>query len=160
MEIFRGAAASACFLGIIFSALSGIVPDERLSKQLNVIFSLVMILVVVTPFIGTDISFDDFVPDESISTDYEKIYADGFSEAVQSELCGNIAALLEENGITPVKISADVNNFSDGSISISKVTVSLSDGADKDKTYRILRDALGDDTEVTADIERSAENES
>ena len=103
MDIFRGAAASACFLGIIFS---------------------------------------------------------GLSETVQSELCGNIGALLEENGITAVKISAEVNNFSDGSISISKVTVNLSDGAEKDKTYKLLRDALGEDTVVEVKNERSAENES
>lgn len=160
MDIFRGAAASACFLGIIFSALSGIMPDEKFSKQVNMIFSLVMILAVITPFIGADISFDDFVPDEGISSDYEEIYAKGLSETVQSELCGNIGALLEENGITAVKISADVNNFSDGSISISKVTVSLSDGAEKDKTYKLLRDALGEDTVVEVKNERSAENES
>ena len=58
------------------------------------------------------------------------------------------------------RISADVNNFSDGSISISKVTVSLSDGAEKDKTYKLLRDALGEDTVVEVKNERSAENES
>jgi len=137
MDIFRGAAASACFLGIIFSALSGIMPDEKFSKHINMVFSLVMILAVITPFIGADISFDDFVPDEGISSDYGEIYAKGLSETVQSELCGNIGALLEENGITAVKISADVNNFSDGSISISKVTVNLSDGAEKDKTYKL-----------------------
>lgn len=135
-------------------------PDEKFSKHINMIFSLVMILAVITPFIGADISFDDFVPDEGISSDYEEIYAKGLSETVQSELCGNISALLEENGITAVKISADVNNFSDGSISISKVTVSLSDGAEKDKTYKLLRDALGEDTVVEVKNERSAENES
>jgi len=152
MDIFKGAVASACFLGIIFSALSGIAPDEKFSKQINIIFSLVTVLIVITPFIGADISLDEFSFDESVSSDYEEIYSEELDKAVQSELCASLERLLSENGIAAVKISADVNNFSDGSISITKVTVSIPDKSQRDKAEKLLREALGNETETEVTV--------
>lgn len=158
MDIFRGAAASACFLGIIFSALGTIVSGEKFSRQINILFSLIMVLTVAAPFADFDLDLDIPEISDTFEQNSSEIYSRNLTETVQSELCGEIGSLLEENGIIPVKISADVNNFADGSISISKVSVSLSDSKDIKRAERLLGEALGDDIRTEVYAEGSEEN--
>lgn len=155
MDVFRGAAAAACFLGIIFSALGALIPGEKFSKQLNVIFSLIMVLTVAAPFASGNIEFELPELSEEYDIDTDEVYRRNLTEAVQSNLCGEIGELLEKNGIIPVKISADVNNFADGSISISKVSVSLSDPKDIKEAKKLLEEAFGEDTETEVYAEGS-----
>ena len=155
MDVFRGAAAAACFLGIIFSALETLIPGERFSKQINVIFSLIMVLTVAAPFVSGDIEFELPELSEEYDIDTDEVYRRNLTEAVQSNLCSEVGELLEKNGIITVKISADVNNFADGSISISKVSVSLSDPKDIKGAKKLLEEAFGEDTETEVYIEGS-----
>lgn len=158
MDILRGSAVSACFLGIVFSVMGNLVPSEKFARQINVIFSLILALVIIPPFIGADIELPDFSDGDRILEDYSEIAEIRLMEEIQENICDSLAELLNGYEIYPLKISVDINNSADGSISINKAEITLSDERYADAARRIVSEALGG-AEVNVQIEGS-ENQS
>ncbi len=114
--MFKTAAAADCFLGLVFCMLEKLAPTEKYSKQPNLIFSLVLALTVLQPFLGEDgveiTLFDENTsePLEEIDLQIEYMAAENVSDVLMDYLM--------ENGINPIKISTEINNLEDGSIFI------------------------------------------
>lgn len=145
MSTFREVSAAACFLGIIFSIMGNMLPSEKFSGQLRVIFALVMLLVIVPRIIGADISLDfggtDVYSYEAAGEAAERILNEGISQ----NICDSLEEILLSENIYPLEISVNVNNSSDGSISIISALIVLgsSDSPNAKRTEQIVRDALG-----------------
>lgn len=140
--MLMAAAASACFLGVIFSIAENMVPAEKFMPQIRVIFSLIFLLIILPPVarIGTDISIPDFSYDAAD-------YTDTVDRLTDLEIRGNISdalgRILIENGYEPVKISVETNNSADGSISIIKAEIILTECGDIDSAAALVSSCLG-----------------
>lgn len=143
MDMLCSASASACVLGIIFSVISNMTPSEKFSRQMNIIFSLILILVIVTPFINGDFTFELADITENIPEDYSYIYEEQTSRLISANISDNLGQVLAESGIFPLKISVDINNSADGSISIIGAEIILPKGSDFDTAKKLAAESLG-----------------
>ncbi len=148
MEMLKAAALSACFLGIIFSVSEGINPSEKLSKQLRVIFSLILIMVTVPKFINSDLDLSELDPTGEKLKDYTEITQMLIDDRINENICDSLRSILNENGIEPVKISVVINNSSDGSISITEAQIELVSEKDRAAAQRIVSQAVGEGADV------------
>ncbi|MDE6592386.1 MAG: hypothetical protein K2K57_04900 [Oscillospiraceae bacterium] len=154
MGTFREVSAAACFLGIVFSIMGNMLPSEKFSGQLRVIFALVMLLVIVPRIIGADISIDfggaDVYSYEAANEAAERILNEGISR----NICDSLEEILRNENIYPLEISVNVNNSPDGSISIisAQIVLGSSDSTNVKRTEQIAREALEID-EVTVQTE-------
>lgn len=128
MEILRSSAASACILGIIFAVSENMLPSEKFAKQMKLIFSLILIAVIAAPFTEGEISLDSFDMPEIAEEDSTFIYNSSFNSLVSDNISDNLGKELSEMGIFPVKISVDINNSQDNSISIIGAEIIIRDG--------------------------------
>lgn len=157
MEIFKASAAAACLLGIIFSCMGSMVATEKFSSQMNVIFTLILILVTASPFAKGGIDISRFTADIPDVSDYTDIYEKNLNKEINTNICDSLEKILRENGIVSSKISVETNNYPDGSISITKAEITLSEGS-MSNAEAIIAAALGEDTEIvikTADEDKN-----
>lgn len=146
MDMLCASAASACVLGIIFSVLKNMTPSEKFSGQINMIFSLILILVIAAPF--ADIQLDGNILDfsENIPDDYSKIYKDQTDRLISANISDNLGSELASRGIKPIKISVDINNSADGSISITGAEIIIENSSQIKAAEKTAAQALGIDS--------------
>ncbi len=149
MDMLRSSAAAACFLGVIFSMLSNIVPSDKFNKQINIIFALILILAVIPPFMDAEFDLSANVISEEGIYDYSEIYNAQLNRQTQSNITEEMRKIFEQNGINTVKISVDVNNSADGSISITKAEIVIADREKLSEARKIASAALGRETDIT-----------
>ncbi|MGN0638689.1 MAG: hypothetical protein ACI4J0_09995 [Huintestinicola sp.] len=143
MDMLCSVSASACVLGIIFSVINSMTPSEKFARQMNIIFSLILILVIVSPFAKGDIELEISDISENIPEDYSYIYKEQTDRLISANISDNLGQVLSENGIFPLKISVDINNSSDGSISIIGAEIILPDSTDSEAAAKLAAEALG-----------------
>lgn len=148
MELFKSAAAAACFLGLIFAAAENLLPSEKFSKQIHMLFSLIMIAAVGVKLSSEDFELPDISPGEASGGIYEQQYDDFLDKKIQENICGSLSEILINNNIYPVNISVNINNSADGSISIKKAVITLTDLSEISDAEKIVSEALGDDVDV------------
>lgn len=145
MDMLCQVSASACVLGIIFSVISNMTPSEKFSRQMNIIFSLILILVIFTPFADGEFDLEMSQISESTPEDYSYIYNEQTDRLISANISDNLGQALAEKGIFPLKISVDINNSADGSISIIGAEIILADSSDIKAAERTAAEALGVD---------------
>ncbi len=149
MEMLKASAAAACLLGIIFAVAEHMLPSEKFSRQINMIFSLIMVLVVVKPFVGADFDMPELSGNTAVPEDYSARTERLLEKEIRSNICDSIENRLVIAGINPLEITVDINNSADGSICINRVVVLLTDDEKTAEAEQIVSDALGDTAEIT-----------
>lgn len=144
MDTLCSAAASACILGIIFAVSENMLPSEKFAKQMKMIFSLILIAVIIAPFTEGEISLDSFEMPDITDKDSTFIYNSSFNSLVSDNISDNLGKELSEMGIFPVKISVDINNSQDNSISIIGAEIIISSGNTRE-TAEAAAEILGID---------------
>ncbi|MDD6991079.1 MAG: hypothetical protein PUI48_04550 [Oscillospiraceae bacterium] len=145
MDMLCSVSASACILGIIFSVINNMTPSEKFSRQMNIIFSLILILVIFSPFAKGDFKLDMSDISENIPEDYSYIYNEQTGRLISANISDNLGQALSEKGIFPLKISVDINNSADSSISIIGAEIILADRSDSKAAAKTAAEALGVD---------------
>lgn len=143
MDMLCQMSASACVLGIIFSVINNMTPSEKFARQMNIIFSLILILVIVTPFVSGDLDMEFGDITENIPEDYSYIYNEQTDRLISANISDNLGQALAEKEIFPLKISVDINNSADGSISIIGAEIILTEGSDREEAAKAAAEALG-----------------
>ncbi|WP_432649365.1 hypothetical protein [Huintestinicola sp.] len=143
MDMLCQMSASACVLGILFSVISNMTPSEKFSRQMNIIFSLILILVIVTPFADGEFDLEMSQISESTPEDYSYIYNEQTDRLISENISDNLGQALAEKEIFPLKISVDINNSADGSISIIGAEIILPEGSDSEGAAMLAAEALG-----------------
>ena len=145
MDMLCASAASACVLGIIFSVLKNMTPSEKFSGQINMIFSLILILVIASSF--ADIQLDSDILDfsETVPDDYSEIYDRRTERLISANISEKLGNELASRGIDPIKISVDINNSADGSISITGAEIIIEDSSQIKAAEKAAAQALGID---------------
>lgn len=120
----------------------------KMKGQLKLILDILLALVITTPFVSgfsvftlPDIGVYEFSDSEYRQELYDRALAEQTAMNVEDILSEQLTAA----GIDCEKISAEVNIMSDGSISISRVTLNTEDIAG---AAEVIRCTLGDETEV------------
>ena len=148
MEMIQKAALAACVLGIIFSMAGSLFATEKFSRQMNIIFSLIMLLAIISPFMGEELDFDISIDESGLSSDYDAILEKGLDRQINANICDSLRTLLMENEIISSEITVTTNNLPDGGISITKAEVTLRSGSESE-AERLLSAALGNETEIS-----------
>lgn len=159
MDMLCSVSASACVLGIIFSVISNMTPSEKFSRQMNIIFSLILILVIVTPFAKGDLTLEMSDITENIPEDYSHIYKEQTDRLISANISDNLGQVLADKGIFPLKISVDINNSADNSISIIGAEIILPEGSDSEAAKKLAAEALGTDRSLIIVKTEGTDNE-
>lgn len=144
MDILKNTAAAACFLGIVFSVADSLNPSEKMTKQLRIIFSLILVLVTVPLITSADVELPD-LGSITPSEDYSGAADRYLMGKIEGNICDSLGEILAEKEIFPVSISVSVNNTAEDSISITEAEVILAPGSDCTAAEKLLRETLGND---------------
>lgn len=159
MDMLCASAASACVLGIIFSVLKNMIPSDKFSGQINLIFSLILILVIASPFADIGYNGDMLEFSDNIPEDYSEIYDRQTDRLISANISENLGNELASYGIIPIKISVDINNSADGSISITGAEIIIEDSSKIKTAKAAAAQALGIDSSFVTVKTEDSDNE-
>lgn len=111
--------------------------------------TLVVLLSAVSAFLSLDWDFS--VPRDRAERSAEELtsYVDGQVErAAEEEMEKYLAGLLDAGGIQPEKMELSTDIREDGSIVLTKVSAVFTHASDAERAGALLRNVLGDETEV------------
>ena len=149
MEEFKNAIRVICIVSAAVCIIENLVSGTKLRNQIKLILNLILIMTIISPFIGGGFSFD--LPDFNKYDNTDFTYSqEVYNEELIRQASENVSAVLFEQitaaGINCEKIETDVNIFDDGSIFISKVIINADDF---DSAATIVRSSIGsNETEV------------
>lgn len=149
MDILRQMTLSGCFIGIVLCAADVLAPDQSLSKQVKTIFSLIFILVFISPLIKNDLSQakDDIINASSdVSYDeMEQAVESDIKKYTEKNLQKSLGKLLDNKKILYDKISVSVNIDNNSGININKVYIS---SVSFNKAKEALEEVLDEQTQI------------
>jgi hypothetical protein len=148
MDGFREASAIACFIGIVIAIIDALVPSEKFTRQLKIMFAVVFCLVVVTPIANGTIVFDTASVAAYASSDAladSKIAGEKLLErAVGRNISRSLTEELKSAKISPQNIETTVNISENGSIDITVIDLQINP-KDADRALQILKEKLSEE---------------
>ena len=146
-------------MGIITTFVDITAPEGSLKKQLNVILGVVLVLVVITPFLGGD--FQISLSDYSYSSDFEAVDLSGYTtEAVIASANEKVEEYFSEK-LNKNNIGAELNIYSEineyNEIEITRIDITVENSSDEDQVRKLVREDLSE-TEINVNV-REEENE-
>lgn len=149
METVKFTVLQGCLAGLIISVIASIVPEEKFSSQLKVIFSAFFILAVFSALKNElpeilsggepDIYTEEYSSIEAAAREEMKIYIKKNTEQALKEL-------LTEEGIETDIIEAEINVDEEYKVTLVSVIISTSN---RPAAEKILRAELGNETAIT-----------
>lgn len=150
LETFKTAILTASIVGIVSTFADFAAPSESMKKQLKMIITLVLILALFTPFIGTEfrISIDgiDALSDDSSYEQLNEDFTDYYLNLTNSNIEQSLISQLEAEKIYADKIRIYSKADEYNSIEITKAEVyaeNLSENT-KEKIIDLIGAALPD----------------
>ncbi|MGN0624528.1 MAG: hypothetical protein ACI4JA_11365 [Oscillospiraceae bacterium] len=136
MDILKTSVLTAGVIGIVSVLADFAVPGDGIKKQLKTIITLVLIMGLFTPFIGSDFrlsvnNIDELSEDsefDNISEDFEDYYLEQSSAEIQKQ----IEKLLNEKNITfdKVRIYCSIDEYN--SIEINKAVIYSAEASEQE----------------------------
>lgn len=150
MSVFSSVIGLACFVSLAISLVDMICPEKKFEKQLKVIFSLLFVISVATPFLKGDIILD-FPEIDIVSADVS-IEKERYDDEIVKQIKENVEKGLRDELISKnlytKEISVSVNISDNNSISISKVIFYTENSEMEEEIYSEIRKILGEETEI------------
>ncbi len=150
MSVFSSVIGLACFVSLAISLVDMICPEKKFEKQLKVIFSLLFVISVATPFLKGDIILD-FPEIDIVSADVS-IEKERYDDEIVKQIKENVEKGLRDELISKnlytKEISVSVNISDNNSISISKVIFYTENSEMDEEIYSEIRKILGEETEI------------
>ncbi len=146
MTAVKNITLTVCVLSLVYMIVMMLTPDSFRQKMKTVI-SILTALTIAGAILNIDFSFD-----EDIDTDllYESEYS--YNELVLNELeqrlADSILLIYEENNIPIEKISVETNIDEDNSISISRISLTISGSSEAygSKIRKVTSERIGEVT--------------
>lgn len=150
MSVFSSVIGLACFVSLAISLVDMICPEKKFEKQLKVIFSLLFVISVATPFLKGDIILD--FPEIDIASADISVESKRYDDTIIKEIEQNVEKGLRDELISKnlytKEISVSVNISDNNSISISKVIFYTENSEMDEEIYSEIRKILGEETEI------------
>lgn len=144
MEVFRFITLTAGLISIIIAVSESVIPSEKYSKQLRLIFSLILILSIVSPFVQGKIDIADITDDVALTSadiSGKSEAADRyFARSVENNISRSIGDMLSENKINFTEIKTSINISESYGISINEIEIAVSDTAREDEIIALVRE--------------------
>lgn len=159
--MFKAAVLTASIVGIISTFAEFAAPSEGMKKQLKMIITLVLILALFTPFIGSDFKIAlDGIGDLGEDNSYSRInrdFSDYYLKQSNSNIEKSLISQLAAEGIYAerIRIYSELNEYNSIEITKAEVYADNLDDSSKDRLMNIISAALPD-----ADIVFGSEVES
>ena len=144
----KAAVLAVCVMSAARSLIGQMAGSVKMKGQLRLMLDILLMLVITAPFVSgfADFSLPDTGAYELADSSYtQELYDRALAEQTAANVCDILAEQTAAAGIDCGEISAEVNILSDGSISISRVTVNTED---IDGAEYIIHNTLGAETEV------------
>ena len=144
----KAAVLAVCAVSAAKSLIGQTSGSVKMKGQLRLILDILLALVITAPFVSgfADFSLPDISAYELSDSSYaQELYDCALAERTASNVSDILTEQLAAAGIGCGKITAEVNILSDGSISISRVTVNTED---IEGAAEVIHNTLGDETEV------------
>ncbi len=152
MGSFRLITLTAGFISIVISIFEGIYPSEKYCKQIKLIFSLIFVLCIVSPFVDGKINLPEI--ESAISSGSEDVESgenaamDYFKRSIENNISRSIAQQLEENEIFCTEIKTSINISDSGGISINEIEIAADNVALEGEIIALVKDYIGEDTPI------------
>ena len=158
MDTIRESVKIICMAAIALALIKILLPEKSSGKQIGLLISLIFIFVLVTPFVGGNISINTEIVRAQTEIDYSE-----FEKQVMESLrlqTGNIISTklsnkLNENKISIEKITVLTNISDNNCITISKVICVVFDESQMSEAERIIKEEADESTEII--IQKSEE---
>lgn len=152
MESIQTAVLSACMIALGLTLAEGILPMERFGRQIRTLFVTLLLIGMLRPLIGMDVSFPDAVFSVDGITEELTAAADAArSEAVSACIQSSLQEQLDAHHVACEILEVTVHIQEDGGIVIDEVLIT---GSTLTGTI-YLREWLGDAVAITAQKEES-----
>lgn len=156
MNVVREWAVSICITLVATSVFSMLIPHGGMEKVMKFAVSAFFISCLLSPF-WSGLPNLNWEAEAAIQTDYGDISSRLNEQVVrlsEANLRRVIGKILEENDIKAEKISPQVHILDDGSISISKVVVELTE--DENKNVQSVQELIQRETGLETEVARSS----
>lgn len=144
MDIFRCITLTAGMVSIVIAIFESVMPSEKYSKQLRLIFSLILILSIASPFVQGKIDIADITDDvalTSVDISGKSEAADRyFAKSVENNISRSIGDMLTENKINFTEIKTSINISESYGISINEIEIAVGDTAREDEIIALVRE--------------------
>ena len=144
MDIFRFVTLTAGMISIIIAVFESVIPSEKYSKQLKLIFSLILLISIAAPFADgrADIGgIADMVETTSAEIGEKSGAADRyFEKSVENNISRSIGDMLTEHKINFDEIMTSINISESFGISINEIEIAVDDTAREDEIIALVKE--------------------
>lgn len=158
MDIFRCITLTAGMVSIVIAIFESVMPSEKYSKQLRLIFSLILILSIASPFVQGKIDIADITDDVALTSadiSGKSEAADRyFAKSVENNISRSIGDMLRDNKINFTEIKTSINISESYGISINEIEIAVGDTAREDEIIALVREKTDcDDIKVKESLQ-------
>ncbi len=146
MTAIKNITLTVCILSLVYMLVMMLTPDSFRQKMKTVI-SILTALTIAGAVLNIDFSFDEDI-DTDLLCEYDYSYDELVLRELEQRLADSILLIYEENEIPVEKISVETNIVEDYSISISKISLTISGDADsyESRIRKVTSDRIGEVT--------------
>ncbi len=146
MTAIKNITLTVCILSLVYMLVMMLTPDSFRQKMITVI-SILTALTIAGAVLNIDFSFDEDI-DTDLLCEYDYSYDELVLRELEQRLADSILLIYEENEIPVEKISVETNIDEDYSISISKISLTISGDADsyESRIRKVTSDRIGEVT--------------
>lgn len=150
METLTQTVAAACMIAVGIAFAESLIPMERFGRQIRWLFTLLLCIGILRPWLHTD-GWDaaDWQTDSESSSYADELQSTAdalLTESIAAQMKQTLNASLAEHHVNAEILAVDVHIAADGSIDIKRITVT---GNLLTATV-YLREWLGDEAEISA----------
>ncbi len=124
MTVVKNITLTVCILSLMYMLIMMLTP-ESYKQKMKVVISILTALTVAGAVLNIDFTFDEEIDTDSLY-EYDYSYNDIVMGELEDKLADTIFLIYDENGIPVEKISVETNIDEDGSIFISKISLTIS----------------------------------
>ncbi len=139
-----------CFCGIGTALLDLLIPDDKFSKQMGFVISLVFVIGIITPLAEVINNFSKEYSSLETSTyqvkyENEEVYKQSLKKVTESNIEKSVRKMLEDSEIEVYKISVSVDISESSCISISRIDI---DCSNFEKASEIIKNEVTKECEI------------
>ena len=159
MNSVREWSAMICLAGLVAAIVQGLMPSGSMERIAKFVLGAFIICVLIGPLTSAipkiSLSMGSGGGTAQHNKELDSALNDQVREAAQKSITGLVVSELGRIGVKCKNVRVDMDTNKDGSISITKITVTLEAkyAAEREKASDYLKKELGIQTEVVADGE-------
>lgn len=144
MTAVKNITLTVCILSLVYMLVMMLTPDSY-KQKMKVVISILTALTISGAVLNIDFTFDAEIDTDSLY-EYNYSYDEIVLSELESRLADTILPIYDESKIPVEKISVETNIDEDGSIIISKISLTISGGYDdyESTIRRVTTERIGE----------------